>query len=170
YQANYDAVRYFLAEIYPLIRTARPETTFKVTGSANGALLDGLALDESVKLTGFVKDIRPEVAGAAVCVIPLREGGGTRLKILEALALGTPVVSTSKGAEGLAVESGKHLLIADDPGHFARETLRLLGDAGLRRALAENGRRLVEAAYDWRRIGREYTALLERLTPGQKGH
>jgi glycosyltransferase involved in cell wall biosynthesis len=169
YQANYDAVRFFLAEIYPLIRATKPETTFKVTGSTDGVPLGGLALDESVTLTGYVEDIRPEVAGAAVCVIPLKEGGGTRLKILEALALGTPVVSTSKGAEGLAVRAGEHLLIADDPGCFARETTRLLEDEALRRRLAENGRRLVEARYDWRQIGRDYTALIERLAIGRKG-
>jgi glycosyltransferase involved in cell wall biosynthesis len=114
-----------------------------------------------VQLTGFVDDIRPEVAGAAACVIPLREGGGTRLKILEALALGTPVVSTGKGAEGLAVTAGEHLLLADDPAGFARATLRLLRDEPLRRRLAENGRRLVERAYDWRQIGREYVELIE---------
>jgi hypothetical protein len=163
YQANYHAVRYFLDDIYPQVKAAVPEVTFKVTGSTEGVALDGLALDDSVRLTGFVDDIRAEVAGAAVCVVPLREGGGTRLKILEAMALGTPVVSTSKGAEGLSVTAGEHLLIADDAAGFARETARLLGDEGLRRRLAENGRRLVETRYDWQQIGRRYADLVERM-------
>lgn len=169
YQANCDAVRFFLAEIYPLIKSAAPEVTFKVTGSTTGVPLAGLALDDSVQLTGYVDDIRAEVVGAVVCVIPLREGGGTRLKLLEAMALGTPVVSTSKGAEGLAVVAGEHLLIADDPAQFAHATVRLLRDKALRHRLAENGRRLVENRYDWQQIGREYAALLERAATAQSG-
>ncbi len=168
YQANYDAVCYFLNDIYPLIKAAAPAARFRVTGSTRDVAVAGLALDESVTLTGYVEDIRLEVARAAVCVIPLREGGGTRLKILEALALGTPVVSTSKGAEGLAVEAGEHVLIADDPEQFARKTVRLLRDEALRRQLAANGRQLVEARYDWRQIGREYAALVESLVTGRR--
>jgi len=169
YQANYDAVRFFLAETYPAIRAAAPETTFTVTGSTKDVDLAGLDLDQSVELTGYVDDIRPLVAGATVCVIPLREGGGTRLKILEALALGTPVVSTSKGAEGLAVADGEHLLLADDPDDFARATIRLLTDEALRRKLAQNGRRLVEETYDWRQIGLHFVDLLEGLARERGG-
>ena len=161
YAANFDAVRYFLREIYPLVKETVPQVTFKITGSTTGVDLADLRLDESARLTGYVDDIRPEVAGAAVCVIPLRDGGGTRLKILEALALGTPVVSTSKGAEGLAVESDIQLLIADEPGEFARQTVRLLRDKNLRGLLVANGRRLVEQHYDWRSIGRAYAELVE---------
>jgi glycosyltransferase involved in cell wall biosynthesis len=108
------------------------------------AAAGGLALDGSVHLTGYVADVRIPVAEAAVCVVPIRQGGGTRLKILEAIALGTPVVATAKGAEGLDVIDGEHLLLADTPQAFAAATLRLLGDPTLRARLASTARRLVE--------------------------
>jgi glycosyltransferase involved in cell wall biosynthesis len=169
YGANYDAVQYFLKEIYPVVKAGVPDVIFRVTGSTNGVRLEDLNLDQSVELTGHVEDIRSVVAGATGCVIPLREGGGTRLKILEAMALGTPVVSTSKGAEGLNVVAGEHLLIADDAASFAREIGRLLGDEAMRERLARNGRKLVEAQYDWRKIGREYSDLVERAVLAKKG-
>ncbi len=163
YSANYDAMRYFLAEIYPRIRQALPEVTLSITGSTQGVDLNGLQLDESVHLTGYVDDIRLPVAQSAVCVVPLRQGGGTRLKILEAMALGTPVVATSKGAEGLDGVDGEHLLIADDPAAFAEATLRLLRDVALRARLVHNARALVEAKYDWAHIGAQFAALVEGL-------
>jgi glycosyltransferase involved in cell wall biosynthesis len=169
YSANYDAVRFFLRDVYPQVKEALPQVSFRVTGSTKGVMLDDLNLDESIVLTGYVDDIRTEVAGATLCVIPLRKGGGTRLKILEAMALGTAVVSTSKGAEGLAVADGIHLLIADGPADFAGQIVRLLRDGGLRRQLAENGRRLVEQRYDWRSIGRAYVDVVERASLAKKG-
>ncbi|NLG52342.1 MAG: glycosyltransferase, partial [Chloroflexi bacterium] len=161
YSANYDAMRYFLGDIYPLIRRQQPAASLTITGSTTGVDLAGLALDDSVCLSGYVDDIRPLVAGSAVCVVPLREGGGTRLKILEAMALGTPVIATSKGAEGLDVVDGEHLLLADDPSQFAALTSRLLSDEGLQRHLAAKARRLVEERYDWRAIGQRFTDLVE---------
>jgi glycosyltransferase involved in cell wall biosynthesis len=168
YRPNFEAVQYFLRQIYPRIKSSLPGVTFNVTGSYEGVELGDLRLDESVRLTGYVEDVRSEVASAAVCVVPLHEGGGTRLKILEAMALGTPVVSTSKGAEGLMVTAGQHLLIADEPQVFAQETLRLLQDEILRRNLARNGRQLVEEKYDWRCIGREYVDLVQQMTEQKK--
>ena len=162
YSANYDAMQYFLADIYPRIRQALPQVSLSITGSTKGVDLSGLQLDESVHLTGYVEDIRLPVAGSAVCVVPLRQGGGTRLKILEAMALGTPVVATAKGAEGLDVVDGEHLLIADDSAAFAESTLRLLRDAALRARLARNARALVEAKYDWSHIGAQFVQLVER--------
>lgn len=161
YSANYDAMQYFLAEIYPRIRQALPQVTLRITGSTKGVDLSGLQLDESVHLTGYVEDIRLPVAGSAVCVVPLRQGGGTRLKILEAMALGTPVVATSKGAEGLDVADGEHLLIADDPAAFAEAVLRVLRDPALRKRLALNARGLVESRYDWETIGAHFVAQVE---------
>lgn len=163
YSANYDAMRYFLAEIYPRIRQTLPQVSLSITGSTKGVDLGGLRLDESIHLTGYVEDIRLPVAGSAVCVVPLRQGGGTRLKILEAMALGTPVIATSKGAEGLDGVDGEHLLIADDPAAFAEAVLRLLRDASLRARLARNARALVEAKYDWAHIGAQFAALVEGL-------
>lgn len=164
YFANYQAMAYFLERIYPLIRAECPQVRLLITGRTEGVPLAGLRADESVTFTGYVPDIRPLVAGSSVCIVPLLEGGGTRLKILEAMALGTPVVATSKGAEGLEVVPGEHILIADDPAEFARHTLALLRDAGLRARLAAQARACVQARYDWEPIGRQFTALVEQVT------
>lgn len=165
YSANYNAMRWFLAEVYPHIKAQVPEVTLTITGSIQGVDLAGLALDESVTLTGFVADVRIPVAQAAVAVAPIREGGGTRLKILEAMALGTPVVATSKGAEGLEdVTDGEHLLLADDPVLFAEHTVALLRSPDLRARLAAAARRLVEQRYDWTPIGRRFVELVEETT------
>ena len=120
-----------------------------------------MALDDTVCLTGFVDAVRLPVTAAAVCVAPIRQGGGTRLKILEAMALGTPGVATSKGAEGLDVTNGEHLLLADDAATFAARTVALLQNAALRAQLAANARRLVKQRYDWDAIGRRFVALVE---------
>jgi glycosyltransferase involved in cell wall biosynthesis len=169
YQANYDAVKYFLTEIYPIIQKTRPDVTLSITGSTAGVNLEGLPLSDGVMLTGYVDDIRQVVASSCVCVVPIQEGGGTRLKILEAMALGTPVVSTSKGVEGIEARHGEHLLLADDAASFAECTLTLLRDASLRQRLAVNARRLVEEHYDWTRIGERFAGLVEdavkRQTP-----
>lgn len=168
YSANYDAMRWFLAEIYPLIKAMRPQVRLTITGSTKDVDLAGLALDDSVQLTGFVPDVRIPVAAAAVCVVPLRQGSGTRLKILEAMALGTPVVSTTKGAEGHAAAHGDHLLLADTPGEFARATLALLEEQALRTRLSARARCLVEERYDWARIGRQFAALVEDAVRGRQ--
>ena len=163
YSANYDAMQYFLTEIYPLIKQRLPEVSLRITGCTEGVAVKQLAIDDSVTLTGYVDDIRPLVAGSTACVVPLRTGGGTRLKILEAMALGTPVVATSKGAEGLDVQHGEHLLIADEPQAFAEQAVHLLQDTGLRAQLAASARKLVETKYDWQAIGRKLDAFLRML-------
>jgi glycosyltransferase involved in cell wall biosynthesis len=161
YSANYDAMRWFLAEVYPRIKAQIPGVSLTITGATRDVDLVGLALDDTVRLTGFVDDVRIPVAEASICVVPIRQGGGTRLKILEAMALGTPVVATSKGAEGLAVTDGDNLLLADNPESFARRTAELLGNAALRHDLAANARRLVEGRYDWEAIGQRFADLVE---------
>jgi sugar transferase (PEP-CTERM/EpsH1 system associated) len=168
YHANFDAVKFFLSQIYPLIKEEVAEVTFRVTGETRGVPLQGLPADTSVEFTGYMEDIRPYVAGSWACVVPLRIGGGTRLKILEAMALGTPVVATSKGAEGLEVTDRENILIADEPTDFADQVLHLLRDPGLREKLSKGGRRLVVEKYDWKVIGREFSALLQQIaTPGR---
>jgi glycosyltransferase involved in cell wall biosynthesis len=162
YSANYDAMQYFLSGVYPLIRRELPEVKLTITGSTEGVHLAGLQLDRSVLLSGYVEDVRPLVAGAAACITPIRQGGGTRIKILEAMALGTPVVSTSKGAEGLAVTAGRDILIADEPAEFAAQVVRLLGDKALGQQLALQARSLVEKQYDWAQIGRRFVDLVEK--------
>ncbi len=161
YSANYDAMQFFLRDVYPQVRAAVPGASLTITGSTAGVDQAGLALDDTVHLTGYVDDIRPVIAGSAACVVPLRQGGGTRLKILEAMALGVPVVSTRKGAEGLDVVDGEHLLLADTPRDLAAATVRLLQDGALRACLASQARALVERRYDWRAIGAAFTALVE---------
>lgn len=152
YSANYDAMRYFTSEILPLIRASEPGVLLKITGRAPQFAINELSQDNVVSFTGYVEDARAEVRSSAVCVVPLREGGGTRLKILEAMAVGTPVVTTSKGAEGLELKHGEHLLIADSPDAFAQATIRLLREEPLRTRLVRAAREQVSKEYDWRRI------------------
>jgi glycosyltransferase involved in cell wall biosynthesis len=172
YDANLDAMRYFLREIFPRIRAARPGVRLRITGKTTPEQRAALPSTEGVELTGYVHDIRAAVAGAWAEVVPLRAGGGTRLKVLEALAIGTPVVSTSKGAEGLDLAAGEDLLIADTPEQFAQATLKLLGDPMLRERLAARGRATVQARYDWRTIAGQLTDLVEQVVVarGEREH
>jgi sugar transferase (PEP-CTERM/EpsH1 system associated) len=154
--ANRDAVMYFLTAIWPLIRARVPEVRFFAVGQDPPEELTTFANhDSSVVVTGYVEDIRPHVRQAAVYVVPLRVGGGTRLKVLDAMAMGKAMVSTSIGCEGLAVRSGAHLLVADTPDAFAASTVSLLRDADRRRALGRAARQLVEEHYAWTVVGRQ---------------
>jgi polysaccharide biosynthesis protein PslH len=163
YNANYDAMSYFLQEIFPLITSQSPQVCLRVTGSTKDVDLAGLHIDGHVQLTGYLPDIRPAVANSWACIVPLRMGGGTRLKILEAMALGTPVVSTTKGAEGLDVQDSNQILIADTPERFAEQVLRLLNSADLRERLSSNARRLVTEKFEWNQIGAEFCEAVEQL-------
>lgn len=163
YSANLDAMHCFLESIFPLVRAQVPEAQLKITGSTQGVNTTGLPLGDHVTLTGYLPDIRPAVAGAWACVVPLRVGGGTRLKILEAMALGTPVVATSKGAEGLDVQNEKHLLLADTPEEFAAAVVRLLREPGLRDSLSGQARRLVAERYNWSVISPRFMDLVTRV-------
>jgi polysaccharide biosynthesis protein PslH len=164
YEANLDAMEWFLDESYSLLKRAFPAIRLVITGSTAGVPLDRLRLDGSVRLTGHVDDVRTVVRESAVAVVPLRLGGGTRLKILEAMAVGTPVVSTRKGAEGLDVVDGEHLLLADDPAAFATRVGEVLRDRELSGRLARAGRDLVERRYNWRAIGEQLDSVLCRVT------
>jgi sugar transferase (PEP-CTERM/EpsH1 system associated) len=146
---NADAVQYFCREILPLIRAAEPETTFTIVGRSPTPAVRRLAEDRGVEVTGRVEDVRPYLARSAVYVVPLRIGGGTRLKIFEAMSAGRAVVSTRVGAEGLPVEEGRHLLLADTPQDFARAVTTLLQDAAARDAIARDARALVTERFDW---------------------
>jgi glycosyltransferase involved in cell wall biosynthesis len=149
---NIDAVTWFIDEIYPLIRRQRPDVVLDVVGSRPPG--DLLALGESdtgINITGYVADLEPYLAQAAAFIVPLRAGSGMRVKILNALAQGLPIVSTSVGREGIAVTDGQDILIGDTPADFAAAVLRLLDSPDLRAQLAVNGRRLAESHYDYRR-------------------
>lgn len=171
YDVNYDAMRFFLQRVYPHILSRCPGVRLRITGSTKGVDLDSLPLDESVILTGFLEDIHSAVASSWVAVAPILSGGGTRHKILEALAAGTPIVSTSKGAEGLDVVDEEHVLLADDPAAFADRTVQVLRNPVLRQRLATNARRLVEQHYGWRRIGERFVDLTEEVASRHtRGH
>jgi glycosyltransferase involved in cell wall biosynthesis len=162
YHANLDALRYFLADAYPLVRRAIPNVRLRVTGDNRAVDLSRLPDLAGVEFTGYLDDIRPALAQSWASVVPLRLGGGTRLKILEAMALGTPVISTSKGAEGLAVTDGESLLLADSPADFASQVTAVLRSPGLREHLARGGRQLVAGSYDWRAVGAKLEEVISR--------
>jgi polysaccharide biosynthesis protein PslH len=162
YNANYDAVQHFLRDIYPTITEAASNVSFRVTGSTKGVDLASLPEAPGVSFTGYVDDIRPVVAESWASVVPLRVGGGSRIKILESMALGTPVVSTSKGAEGLDVTDGQNILIADHPSDFVDRVVELLRSPELRARIAQGGRELVHQ-YDWNVLGQDFRAIIARV-------
>ena len=149
WRPNEDAVVYFCDRILPLIWAELPDTTFFIVGSNPTDRVLKLRKADKVIVTGWVEDVRSYIAEAAVYVVPLRIGSGTRLKILEALAMKKAVLSTSIGCEGLDVQQDRHLLVADDPEQFAAATIGLMRDKASRRSLGENGRGLVERKYGW---------------------
>jgi sugar transferase (PEP-CTERM/EpsH1 system associated) len=154
--ANRDAVLYFLNEIWPLIKSSVPDARFFAVGQDPPPVLTAIAArDPHVIVTGYVNDIRPLVREAAVYVVPLRVGGGTRLKVLDAMAMGMPLVSTAIGCEGLDVRAGEHLDVADTPAAFANATVELLRDPRRRHMLGSAARALVEERYSWPVIGRQ---------------
>jgi glycosyltransferase involved in cell wall biosynthesis len=164
YDVNYQAMRWFTSEVLPRIHAERPGVRLTITGNHAGL---SLPYSRGVDLVGMLPDVRPAIASAWASLAPLQTGGGTRLKILESMALGTPVIATSKGAEGLDVRSGDHLLIADSPAEFASATLRLLSDPALRARLSDDARELVRRSYDWPVILPRFLALVERVASGQ---
>lgn len=167
---NVDAVAWLLEEVWPRVRGARPELTLDVVGRRPARRVRR-AVDGSrgVELWPDVPDVREYLWRADLVVVPLRVGGGTRLKIFEALATGKAVVSTTIGAEGLPVEPGRHLLVEDEPAPFADAVLRLLDEPSTRRALEENGRRFVAENYSWERVAHAFTERCRSLCSGLAG-
>ncbi len=161
YSANLDAVRYFAREVLPLIRRTHPEVSFSVTGSSDGVDVGDFAGTDGVDFTGWLPDVERLIASSAACVVPLRIGGGTRLKILQAMALGTPVVSTTKGIEGLDVEPGVHLLVANTPRDLAEQVVRIITHPELAGRMAERARLLVRERYTWVRAGEALEKVIE---------
>lgn len=145
---NVDGVLYFLREIWPRIAAARSDVRFVIIGADPAPAIRAYA-GPRVTIVGPVDDLRPHLSAAAVVVVPLRLGSGTRLKILEGWAMARPVVSTALGAEGLDCVPGRHLLIADDPSEFANSVLRVLREPGLADELGRAGRTLVSDRYSW---------------------
>lgn len=162
---NVDAMLYFYREILPLVRREAPDCVLTIAGQRPVESIQALARDPGVRVTGRVDDVPAASADCGVFIVPLRSGSGVRVKILNALALGLPVVSTSVGAEGLGVTSGEELIIADTPAEFADAVVRVLRDRDLAERLGRNGRRLVCEEYSWERVGERLLGLYdERLS------
>ena len=135
-----------------------------MVGRSPSRKLQALAeTEKSIRLTGWVNDIRPFVTRGAVCIVPLRIGGGTRLKIFEAMAMGKAVVSTSVGAEGLAVRSGENIVLADTPKDFAESVISLLRDDNRRQKLGAAARTLVQENYSWTKVADDFARTLQEV-------
>jgi polysaccharide biosynthesis protein PslH len=164
YYPNVHAVQYFAQKCWPLIRKRLPHATWHIVGKNPLPAIQKLAELPGVTVTGTVPDVRPHLASAAVAIVPLQIGSGTRLKILEALAMRKAVVSTSQGCEGLLVVSGKHLQIADQPDAFAEAVIAFLNDSEMRNVYGNAGRALVEAVYSWECCGTQLLHALEKIS------
>ncbi|MGH2956740.1 MAG: glycosyltransferase [Solirubrobacterales bacterium] len=163
YGPNQAAVRWLCDEIVPALRQLSPRAEVRVVGTGGSRRLRRLAAQAEVQMVGGVSDLLPHYGRASVCVAPLRAGGGSRVKILEAMALGRPVVSTPLGAAGLELEPDRHILLAADAGGFARQISRAFADQELWGRVSAEARARAEARYDWDMLGARLGQLHERL-------
>jgi glycosyltransferase involved in cell wall biosynthesis len=163
---NVDSMLYFCREILPAVKSEIPDCTVTIAGQRPVESIVSLASDPCIHVTGYVSDSREMSKGCGVFVVPLRSGSGVRVKILNALAMGLPVVSTSVGAEGLAVKSGKHLILADTPTDFARAVVDVLRSPDLANDIGRNGRALVCDLYSWDRVGERLLSVYDGLSDG----
>ncbi|MBI4300051.1 MAG: glycosyltransferase [Chloroflexi bacterium] len=161
FRPNVDAMLWFCREVLPLLRQRMPEVRLIIAGRGPAPMVRALA-EPGVTVTGEVDDDLPYFAQAAAYIVPLRMGGGTRFKVLQAMASGVPVVSTACGAEGIAARDGEHLLLADTAEAFAGQIARLLKEPALGERLRQAGRHLVERDYDWRVIAPKLLAIYGR--------
>ncbi len=149
FRPNVDAMTWFASAIWPRIRAGDQSVRLLVVGQKPHPKVQRLGENPGITVTGFVPDIRPYIASAHVYVVPLRMGGGTRLKVLQAMAMGKAIVSTSLGAEGIGASDGREILLRDDPEAFAEAVTSLLADGARRRSLGEAARKFVEERFDW---------------------
>jgi polysaccharide biosynthesis protein PslH len=163
YKPNYQAMEWFLRHVFPLILSKVPDAQLIITGDHAGL---PLPLTRNITLAGYVDDIRSLTASCEVSIAPLLTGGGTRLKILEAMAIGIPVVATTKGAEGLLINNGQNILIADNPEDFAELVIKLLHDSDYRDRIAATASRLVKEVYDYQIVIPKMLRLVEKAAAG----
>lgn len=162
--ANLDSLNYFLSAVWPLIKEKNKDVHLKIVGGEVPGYVNELAQKEdNISVTGFVEDIRPQINEASVVVVPLRFGGGTKLKVLNAMSQGKAIVTTSIGSEGIGVSPGKNIFIADDPIEFAEKTNELLADPTKRASFGEEARKLIESKYSWEIIGEKLQATYEKI-------
>jgi len=158
---NIDGVQWFVNEILPLIRKRRPECSLAIVGRSPDTAIQQLAQEDNrIRVTGTVQDVRPYLWESVVSIVPLRIGGGTRLKIYEAMAARVPVVSTTVGAEGLDVRNGENIYIADSSAGFADRCLALLEDEDGRRRMAGAAFEMVSSRYSWDVVSQKFEELL----------
>ena len=160
---NVDAVLYFHAEIWPRLKTALPELKFLVVGQSPPPEITRLASDKSIVVTGTVDDVTPYLKRGKVFICPVRLGGGFRGKILEAMAIGRPVVSTRLGAEGIPASDGKNIILADKPDDFVKGIANLISNTELYQRIQENARKLMEDYYAWDKGVAQLEAVLEDM-------
>jgi glycosyltransferase involved in cell wall biosynthesis len=163
YHANIDGALNFAREVWPQVRERQPNLVFTIVGRDPPPEVRELERMPGIEVTGTVADVRPYYREALVAVVPLNVGGGSRLKILEAMAAGTPVVSTTLGAEGLEVRSGENILIADRKEQLVAAILSVVENESQRRGLQAGGRALISDRYDWSRLGLSLFAAYEEL-------
>ncbi len=163
YRPNVDAVLWFAEEILPRIRAERPDAEFLAVGQRPGPRIRRLHGRDGITVTGAVDDVRPFLAAASVVVAPIRIASGTRVKLLEAMAAARPTVATPLAAEGLAVQAGRDLVLADSAADFAAAVVGVLGDPGRASGLGAAGRALVDAHYDWSRIAPALAAVYDAV-------
>jgi glycosyltransferase involved in cell wall biosynthesis len=168
YRPNVDGARWFTEEVLPLVRQRVPSFALTIVGRDPTPEVQALSGQDGVHVTGRVQSTTPFLHEASLAVVPLRAGSGSRLKVLEALAAGTPVVSTSLGVEGLQVDAGRHLLVADGAPAFAAAVADLLADPDRRARMAREGRRLVEERYGWREAVRTLASVHERTVDAHR--
>jgi sugar transferase (PEP-CTERM/EpsH1 system associated) len=165
FRPNVDAVVWFCDEVLPRLQATRSDVEFFIVGREPHRRVQALAAHPGVTITGFVDDVRPYIADAAVYVVPLRMGGGTRLKVLQAMAMAKPIVSTRIGAEGITAQPDEHLVVANHAAEFAQVTLDLLADPQRRAALGARARELAVGQYAWSRIVPRMEAVYTQLPP-----
>jgi glycosyltransferase involved in cell wall biosynthesis len=171
YHANVTAVLHFCGEVLPLIRSQRPDVKLLIVGKDPAAGIARLAADPAIAVTGYVPDLRPYLARATLAVSPVLYGAGCQNKVLEAMAMGTPVVSTSVSTWGIKVEPDRDLLVADSPRDMADDVLELLSDSSKRQRLSEQARKTVETHHDWNAVVRRLEGVYDSLRDSQPaGH
>ena len=162
---NIDGIEDFIKHCYPQIKQVLPNATLTILGRNPPEKIRQLSSsDKSIKVTGTVDDVRPYLSSAAVSIVPLRIGGGTRIKIFETMAAGLPVISTTIGAEGLPISHNENIMIADDHANFAEATISLLENNEKAKQIAENGYNLVEQNYSWQTVTQDFVDMLNNTT------
>ena len=162
---NIDGILWFAETMWPAIRAKHPGVRLRIVGRNPPPKVQALGREAGIEVTGTVPDVRPHLAASELMIVPLRVGGGTRIKIYEGMAAGLPVLSTTIGAEGLSIVDGETIALADTPEDFARRTVELLGDHAVRSRLASAGQRLVVDRFGWASVAEVFTQHCRTLLP-----